>query len=135
MFLFIDTTENEIVLALFQKDKLIDQIQKKAQKKQAELLLIVLDEFLKKNKVNLQNIKGIIVVQGPDSFTGTRIGVTTANALGFSLDIPVVGMKKISFSQDKIIKEEISKFKKIKNFLPVNPIYSAPPPITKKKKK
>lgn len=54
-----------------------------------------------------QDISEISVNQGPGSFTGTRIGVTIANALGFSLDLPVNG--KIP---------------------PVEVIYSAPPSIS-----
>lgn len=56
------------------------------------------------------DITAIEVNTGPGSFTGTRIGVSIANALGFALKIPVNG-------QD----------------LPVEPIYSSPPSITTRK--
>jgi tRNA threonylcarbamoyladenosine biosynthesis protein TsaB len=131
MFLFIDTTEAEIILALFEDDKLIDQIRKKAQQRQAELLLIILDKFLKKNKINLKQIKGILIVKGPGFFTGTRIGVSTANALSFALDVPILGVKKEKLSLHQIIKKY---GQKIKNKKPVLPIYSAPPNITQKKR-
>lgn len=39
-------------------------------------------------------IKGIEVETGPGSFTGLRVGVSVANALGYSLGIPV-NRKKI----------------------------------------
>lgn len=38
-------------------------------------------------------LKGIEVETGPGSFTGLRVGVSVANALGFSLGIPVNGKK------------------------------------------
>lgn len=34
-------------------------------------------------------LEGIAVETGPGSFTGLRVGVSVANALGFSLGIPV----------------------------------------------
>jgi tRNA threonylcarbamoyladenosine biosynthesis protein TsaB len=39
----------------------------------------------------LGTISGIVVFQGPGSFTGLRIGVSVANALAYSLAIPIVG--------------------------------------------
>jgi tRNA A37 threonylcarbamoyltransferase TsaD len=57
------------------------------------------------------DITSIKVNPGPGSFTGTRIGVSIANALGFALKVPVNG-----------------------NNLPTDPIYSSPPSITQPKK-
>jgi len=37
-------------------------------------------------------ISGIVVTQGPGSFTGLRIGIATAQSLGFALGVPVVGV-------------------------------------------
>lgn len=132
MFLFIDTTEDEIILALFEKDKLINQISEKARYRQSELLLIRIDAFLRKSKGSLDSLKGIIVAKGPGSFTGTRIGVTTANALAFALDIPILGIKKENLGFQKLIKKYRSK---IRDKEPILPIYSKPPNITIKKKK
>jgi len=66
-----------------------------------------LQSCLEKSSINPQEITEIEVNRGPGSFTGTRIGVTIANALGFALKVPVNG------SLD-----------------PVEPIYSSPPAIT-----
>ncbi|MFH1536127.1 MAG: hypothetical protein ABIC96_03620 [Patescibacteria group bacterium] len=38
-------------------------------------------------------MRGIEVETGPGSFTGLRVGVSVANALGFALNIPVNGKK------------------------------------------
>ena len=40
---------------------------------------------------NLNTISGLIVYQGPGSFTGLRIGITVANALSYSLGVKIVG--------------------------------------------
>lgn len=59
-----------------------------------------------------QDITSIEVNPGPGSFTGTRVGVAIANALGFSLGLPVNGQ-----------------------FHPVEPIYAQEPSITVTHKK
>ncbi|MBI2019279.1 hypothetical protein HYS95_01250 [Candidatus Daviesbacteria bacterium] len=40
-----------------------------------------------------RDLEGIEVETGPGSFTGLRVGVSVANALGFALGIPVNGKK------------------------------------------
>ena len=43
--------------------------------------------------VRWKDLEGIDVEKGPGSFTGLRVGVSVANALGFALGIPVNGKK------------------------------------------
>ncbi|MDD5147084.1 MAG: hypothetical protein PHV63_00840 [Candidatus Daviesbacteria bacterium] len=43
--------------------------------------------------VHWKDLDGIEVETGPGSFTGLRVGVSVANALGFALEIPVNGKK------------------------------------------
>jgi len=41
------------------------------------------------NQSGIGKLKGIEVETGPGSFTGLRVGISVANALGFALNIPV----------------------------------------------
>lgn len=137
MYLFIDTTSSEIILALFSNSQIIDQLIKKVPLKQAELLLKEIDKFLGRNRIKLNQIKGIIVVRGPGSFTGTRIGLTVANTINFALKIPLLGIRKkdniteLDFKKIAQFSQKKEKFKKE----PILPFYAQPPNITKKKKK
>ncbi|OYX43730.1 tRNA (adenosine(37)-N6)-threonylcarbamoyltransferase complex dimerization subunit type 1 TsaB [Candidatus Saccharibacteria bacterium 32-49-12] len=40
----------------------------------------------------LESIHGLIVMRGPGSYTGLRIGLTVANTLAESLAVPIVGV-------------------------------------------
>ncbi len=64
-------------------------------------LTIVFKEF------DPKKIKRIFVNSGPGSFTGTRVGVSIANALSFSLNIPVNNLKNRAYAK---VKYEQSKF-------------------------
>ncbi len=48
-------------------------------------------KFLEEKTGDLHNISGIGVMKGPGSFTGLRIGLTVANTLADSLNIPIAG--------------------------------------------
>jgi tRNA threonylcarbamoyladenosine biosynthesis protein TsaB len=87
MKLFIDTSDaEEIVVGLD------GEMQKtKARKDKSQKLLPFIDELLKKKKKKIEDITEIEVNTGPGSFTGLRVGVSVAQALGWVLQVPVNG--------------------------------------------
>lgn len=54
-------------------------------------LLETVERWLVQHTYAVQDLTGIIVYEGPGSFTGLRIGCTVANTMAYSLDIPIVG--------------------------------------------
>lgn len=60
----------------------------------SQVLLPLIDRILKAKNLKYENLDGIEVEIGPGSFTGLRVGVSVANALGLSLGIPVNGKKQ-----------------------------------------
>jgi len=61
----------------------------------SERVIPLLDEILKSNGMAIKDIDGIAVSIGPGSFTGIRIGVSTARGLAQSLNIPLVGIPSL----------------------------------------
>lgn len=125
MILSINTTHNDAVeIILKRRDGLILAKKKfKARFKQAEKLLPAIEKLLKINKLKLSSFKKITVENRAGSFTSLRIGVVTANALGYALNLPVSD----SGGKAKIVKTGQ------RNFKVVEPIYSKEPEITAKK--
>lgn len=94
MILKIDSTDSEkIKVKLEDISAKIKDLSIPNQKVGSQVLLPSIVKILKKHKKTLRNIKSVEVNTGPGSFTGTRVGVSIANALGFTLDIPVNGKK------------------------------------------
>mgnify|MGYP001615360153 CR=1 FL=1 len=87
MKLYIDTSDREkIVVGINEK-----RFETKAKDQKSQRLLPFIIEVLKKEGTSLEQIKEIEVNTGPGSFTGLRVGVSVANALGWGLGIPVNG--------------------------------------------
>lgn len=59
----------------------------------SQALLPLIKKLLESQKVKFKDLAGIEVETGPGSFTGLRVGVSVANALGFALGIAVNGKK------------------------------------------
>jgi len=136
IILYINTTgEEKVYLALGNKGKLIAKKEFKAKYRQSERLIPAIDLLLKKNKVKMQDLSGIAVVNGPGPFTATRIGVTVANALGYACGLQVAGIKNSEFkNQEKLIKLGYEKLRKVKKSYLVEPVYDKEPNITVSKK-
>ena len=57
----------------------------------AEHLMGELEQLLSAHHLTYKDLSRIAVTVGPGSFTGLRVGLATARALGLALDIPVIG--------------------------------------------
>ncbi len=89
MRLSIDTSNSEEIVVGLDKEK----FKTTARQKTSQKLLPFIDEILKKKGTSVKEITEIEVNCGPGSFTGLRVGVSVANALGWTLGIPVNGQK------------------------------------------
>lgn len=93
--LIIDTTDRKKTTIKLQLGEQLDELAEEAKPK-SQTALILIDKILKRNNLNPADLDEIEVNAGPGSFTGTRVGVAIANALGFGLGIKVNGSKKIA---------------------------------------
>ncbi len=60
--------------------------------KHASQLTILIQEVVKKAGITLQQLDAIAVSKGPGSYTGLRVGVSTAKGLCYALDKPLIGI-------------------------------------------
>ena len=59
-------------------------------KTHSQTLLPMIDEIVKMTGIALKEIDAIAVAAGPGSFTGLRIGSSTAKGLGLALGKPII---------------------------------------------
>jgi tRNA threonylcarbamoyladenosine biosynthesis protein TsaB len=92
MILFINTANNqEIEICLKNGEEILLSRKIAIERTQAEKLLGLIEQVLKKAKIKLSDIESVAVQNSGSSFTSLRVGVATANALGFALGVPVRG--------------------------------------------
>lgn len=90
--LYINTSIfGEIKVRLIEDSGQVEKVSKQQFGSQA--LLNLIDQVLSESKTAREELVKIEVNTGPGSFTGIKVGVAVANALGFSLGIPVNGKK------------------------------------------
>lgn len=89
----IDTSSNQEIRVALKIDGKEFEKKEKIGREKAQVVLPMIDQLLKEHKLKLSDINSIEVNTGPGSFTGLRVGASIANALAFSLKIPVNNKK------------------------------------------
>ena len=87
--LYIDTSSNYLYAGIVEDDKCIAEIKEKFGQSLSEMTLPRIANLFEQAKLNPKEINKIIVVNGPGSFTGIRIGITIAKVYAWSLKIPI----------------------------------------------
>lgn len=69
---------------------------------QAEALIPLIDEVMAAANLDYSQLDRIAVTVGPGSFTGVRVGLATARALGLAANTPVVGVSTLDVLADAV---------------------------------
>lgn len=83
--LFIDTCHYNLIVGIYKDDKELVLLNEKNDNHLSERLLPLIDKAFEQVGLDSNDTENIIVVNGPGSFTGVRIGVTVAKTLAYSL--------------------------------------------------
>lgn len=100
LILALDTTTASGSVALLEKTRLLAEMNAESGSSHSARLLRSVDRLLRLNSLAIKDIDGFAVAAGPGSFTGIRIGMSTAKALAFAsgkLVAPVSTLKALAF--------------------------------------
>lgn len=81
--LFIDTSSSDVSIALYKDNKIKSSITKNIPNEHSIYTVDFIDKVLKESGLKPNEIDKIMVVNGPGSFTGIRIGVTIAKTYAY----------------------------------------------------
>lgn len=90
--LAIDTSSKICSVSILDDDNLIIEKHNDDEKTHSQKLMPIIDETLKEANLSLNDINLLACCQGPGSFTGIRIGISTVKAFADVKNIPIVGV-------------------------------------------
>lgn len=91
----VDTSSKVATAAVCDEDKIICEFELNNKMTHSQTIMPIIDECLKKSELTVEDIDLFAVAQGPGSFTGLRIGVTTVKGLAHAVNKPVVGVNTL----------------------------------------
>ena len=95
LILGISTSSNIASVAISKNTECIKELNINNNKTHSETLVPLINELLNETNIKLQDIDLIASDNGPGSFTGIRIGISTVKAIAESLNIPVVAVSSL----------------------------------------
>lgn len=91
MTLFISTKDpRQVTVSLVEDGKVVEELTD-YNDYGSQILLPQINRILDKNNIKFQDLEEVQVETGPGSYTGLKVGVAVANAIGFALKIKVNG--------------------------------------------
>jgi len=90
--LAFDTAGNGCTACVWQAGKVLARAGGAMRRGQAEALVPMIEQVMAESATAWAALDRIAVTVGPGSFTGLRVGLATARAMGLAADTPVVGV-------------------------------------------
>ena len=94
-YLYIDTSSSFLYAAILENDNIISKVCEDYGQSLSEIALPKIAAMFEENNINPKEIDKIIVVNGPGSFTGIRIGITIAKVYAWSLKIKITTISSL----------------------------------------
>ena len=97
--LYIDTSTDYLYTGIVFDNILLAEIKQKFSHDLSKYALYEISEMLKKVNINPTEVDKIIVVNGPGSFTGIRVGMTIAKIYAYTLKKKIISISSLDAMQ------------------------------------
>lgn len=93
--LSVDTSTTVASCAIINQEEILSEGLISSKVTHSQKLMPLISDILDRANIDIEEIDYFAVANGPGSFTGLRIGVSTINGLAQSMDKPVVGISSL----------------------------------------
>lgn len=110
IILNIETSSPVCSVCLAKDGKMLGMKETSEEKSHASLLTVFVNELLDENNLKITDLDAVSVSEGPGSYTGLRIGVSTAKGICFGIDKPLIAISTLdalAYAVSKNISEKV----------------------------
>ena len=93
--LFLDTSSFFVTISIIDNNNIVFNYQEEIRDDMSSKIMPIISGAFNKINFGIKDINKIIVVNGPGSFTGVRIGVTVAKIISWALNIDLIPLSSL----------------------------------------
>ncbi len=105
--ILIETSVSKTSVALVNQDKILAYKETEEPRMQASMTAPFVQEVLKEANLMMKDCSAIAVSKGPGSYTGLRVGVSTAKGLCFGAKLPLISVGTLDLLVNQAIDEDL----------------------------
>jgi tRNA threonylcarbamoyladenosine biosynthesis protein TsaB len=105
LILLMETSTEVCSVGLAKDGKIIGIKENFEGNQHASQLHVLVDELLKETNYSLKNIDAVAISKGPGSYTGLRVGVSSAKGYCYGLDIPLIAIGTLESLKNQLLEK------------------------------
>ena len=106
MILCIETSTAVCSVALVDKGDVIAVRESLDGQNHAEKITVFIDEMMEEARISYKELDAVAVSMGPGSYTGLRIGVSTAKGFCYALDRPLIAVDTLAVMAHGFLRQQ-----------------------------
>jgi tRNA threonylcarbamoyladenosine biosynthesis protein TsaB len=95
ILLCIETATQICSVSLSRGNQVIGILESEEKNAHSRVLHVMIDRLFRENGITVNDVDAIVVSKGPGSYTGLRIGVSTAKGLCYAADKPLIAINTL----------------------------------------
>ncbi len=103
VILILETSTEVCSVALMEDGHIIDIIESKDGQNHARLVTVFADSLMERNNIKPNDLVAVAVSKGPGSYTGLRIGISTAKGICYASSIPLIAIGTLEAMSDHVM--------------------------------
>lgn len=100
--LAIETSTSICSIALHRSSELIGLLESDQQGVHAEQIMLMVVDLLQTAQLDFSDLNAVAVSEGPGSYTGLRIGVSTAKGIAYAQNLPLIAISPLQTLADQV---------------------------------
>lgn len=97
LILCLETSSVTCSVALFDNDTLVRKLEIAEAQAHASKLSVLIKQIFADKTLSIQQLQAVAISAGPGSYTGLRIGTSTAKGICYALNIPLISVPTLEF--------------------------------------
>lgn len=93
--LYIDTADENAMIGISNDRQLLALKHNTQANTHASFVQVAIDDLLAKTDIQIGEIDAVVVTMGPGSYTGLRVGLSSAKGIAYAIDKPLIGISTL----------------------------------------